>query len=121
MSISVYEENQILGASPMDLVRILYGGAVRAVRQAREHLRTGDIAARSREIHKAQMIVVELANAVDRTQAADFGGRLVAVYDYMLRRLAEANVEQNDAPLAEAAKLLATLQEGWAACPAEQS
>jgi flagellar secretion chaperone FliS len=113
MSINTYEQNRILNASPMELVRILYAAAVTAVQDARGYLRAGDIAGRSKAINRAQMIVVELANSVDRTQSAEIGGRLVALYDYMLNRLAEANVEQKDAPLAEVIELLTVLQEGW--------
>src|SRR5262245_11293173 len=114
MSINTYEQNRILNASPMELVRILYAAAVTAMNDARSCLRSGDIAGRSRAINKAQMIVAELANSVDRSQGPEIGGRLVALYDYILTRLGEANVEQKDAPLAEALGLMTTLQEGWA-------
>src|SRR5439155_10922334 len=84
-----------------------------AVDTAREHLRAGNIAGRSRAITKAQMIVIELASSVDRSQSAEIAGRLVALYDYMLGRLTEANIQQEDRPLAEVSRLLMTLQEGW--------
>jgi len=113
MSINIYEQNRILSASPMELVRILYAAAVTAAHDARGHLRAGDIAARSKAINKAQMIVVELANSVDRSQSAEIGSRLIALYDYILTRLAQANVEQQDAPLAEVIGLMTVLQEGW--------
>ena len=116
--INTYEENRILSASPVELVRILYAAAVRAVREAREHLETGDIAARSREINKAQMILLELAVSIDRSKGKDIGDRLLALYDYMLGRLAEANTLQQDAPLAEVSELLSTLHEGWSQCAA---
>jgi flagellar protein FliS len=113
MSINTYEQNRILNATPMELVRILYAAAMTAVQEARSYLRAGEIAGRSKAINKAQMIVVELANSVDRTHGAEIGDRLVALYDYILTRLAEANVEQKDAPLAEALELMTVLQEGW--------
>lgn len=114
MSINAYEENQILSASPVELVRILYIAALRSVRDARDYLRSGDILSRSRAIYKTQMIVLELASSLDRTQSQEFAARLLALYDYLLTRLSEANVDQNEAPLAEVSKLLTTLQEGWA-------
>jgi len=113
MSINQYEENRILSASPAELVRILYDAALRAVDAARVHLRDGDIASRSREISKAQMILVELSNSVDCEKAGEIGKRIVGLYDYMLNRLVEAHVEQQDAPLAEISRLLTILQEGW--------
>jgi flagellar protein FliS len=120
MSINTYEENRILSASPLELVRILYSGAVRAVQKARENLRAGDIHSRSREISKAQMILIELASSLDCSRDRDLGERLLALYDYMQGRLAEANTEQKDGPLAEVSKLLGTLQDAWSQCGVEE-
>jgi len=113
MSINAYEENRILSASPVELVRILHAAAVSSIRDAREHLRSGDISSRSRAINKAQMILLELASSLDRTQRQELPERLLVLYDYMLTKLSEANVDQNEAPLAEVSRLLSTLQEGW--------
>jgi len=113
MAINPYEQNRILEASPVELVRILYTAAERAVGDAREYLRAGDIAGRSRAITKAQMILFELAGSVDRNRGGKMADRLIALYDYMLGRLTEANVQQEDAPLAEVGELLNTLDEGW--------
>jgi flagellar secretion chaperone FliS len=117
MPINTYEENRILSASPVELVRILYAAALRAVRNARENLRAGDIASRSREISRAQEILLELATSVDCSKHRELGERLLALYDYMQARLVEANVAQKDEPLAEVCNLLGTLQEGWSKCP----
>jgi flagellar protein FliS len=110
---NIYEENRILHASPIELVRILYSAAIDAVANARACLRLGDIAARSREISKTQEIVLELSAAVDMSRSVEIGGRLLALYDYMQARLVEANSKQKDSPLAEVGNLLCTLQEAW--------
>jgi flagellar protein FliS len=113
MPLNTYEENRILNASPVGLVRILYAAATRAVQNARQHLRAGDIAGRSREITKAQEILLELATSVDPSKAPEFSERLLALYDYMQTCLVKANVEQKEGPLGEVAELLDTLQEAW--------
>ena len=58
-----------------------------------------------------------IAGSIDRRQGAEIAGRLVALYDYMLGRLTEANIQQEDRPLAEVSRLLTTLQEGWSPRP----
>lgn len=118
---NIYEENRILNASPVDLVRILYNAAVRSVENAREHLRSGDIAARSREIGKAQAILVELTVSLDASKSPEFGERLLALYDYMQTRLTEANLRQEDRPLAEVGGLLGILQEAWSQVEVEET
>ncbi len=104
MPINIYEENRILSASPLELVKILYTAALRAVQTARQHLRAGNIASRSKEITKAQEIILELASSVDPAKAPELSERLLALYDYMQARLIEANMEQKDEPLASCRK-----------------
>ena len=108
-----YLETRVLSAEPIELVRMLYQGAIGAVEDARRHLAAGEIAARSRSISKAHQVLVELAGALDHQRGADISQRLAQLYDYMQRRLIQANLQQDDAPLAEVRGLLATLAEAW--------
>jgi len=108
-----YLESRVLSADPIELVRILYQAATGAVRDARRHLAAGQIAARSRAISKAYDILLELTSVLDHERGGEISGRLASLYDYMQRKLIEANLQQSDAPLAEVVGLLATLAEAW--------
>jgi len=110
---NAYLESRFTTAQPAKLVRILYHAAMDAVREARRHLGAGDIARRSREISKAFAILTELAGALDGARGGDIAARLAQLYDYLQRRLLEANARQTEAPLAEVWGLLATLAEAW--------
>ncbi len=109
-----YFENRVLGASPIELVNMLYQGAIGAVQDARHHLANGKIAERSRAISKACAILTELSRSLDHKAGGELASRLAALYGYMRRKLLEANFRQIDAPLGEILSLLATLSEGWA-------
>ncbi len=111
-----YREEEILSAEPIELVRMLFAGAVEAVAQARKALSEGDILGRSRAISKANLIVNELALSLDPAGAGELGRNLADLYAYIQKRLLEANFKQIDGPLAEAERLLRTLLEGWEAC-----
>ncbi|MBI2689776.1 MAG: flagellar export chaperone FliS [Acidobacteria bacterium] len=116
MSIQAYKNQQdwdILGASPLELVRALYRGALQSVRTARTALANGQIRERSAAITKACMIVQELAISLDKDSGGEVAANLAELYVYMHRRLTDANIEQTDAPLAETEHLLATLLEAW--------
>ena len=108
-----YVESRVLSADPLELVRLLYQAAIESVREARRSLAEGKIAERSRSISKACEIVMELNSALDPHQGGEIAVRLAALYDYMLRRLLQANLEQADGPLADVLGLLSTLAEGW--------
>lgn len=116
---NTYMEERVLSAAPVELVGLLYQGAAAAVRDARRHLASGDILSRSRAVTKACELIGELAGALDFARGGDIALRLGRLYEYMLRRLTEANFGQVDKPLAEVLSLLATLSEGWTAIAAQ--
>src|SRR5271157_4837412 len=118
--IATYLESGVMSADPVELVRMLYRGGIEAVEKARQHLREGDIAARSAQLTKAGAILAHLTFSVNRDADPALGRNLVELYDYMQRRLLRGNLEQADRPLAEVSRLLSTLLDAWVECgPAE--
>ena len=108
-----YLESQVLSQDPVALVGLLYQGAIGAVQDARRHLSSGEIMARSRSITRAVEILLELTASLDHNRGGEISVRLAQLYDYMQARLMEANLQQADAPMAEVLGLLATLSEAW--------
>ena len=108
-----YLDNEILTADPVKLIQLMYRGALESVSGARAALSAGDISSRSRLISKAVAIINELALSLDHSQDASLCRNLVELYDYMARRLNEANAKQVDRPLAEVAGLLSELLDAW--------
>lgn len=116
-----YLETKIDSADPVELVRMLYRGAMSAVSNARMHLAGGEIPQRSAAITKAIEILTELNGSLDHRNAPELSLRLAELYDYLQRRLLDANFRQADQPLAEVLKLLETLAEAWNALPAPRA
>jgi len=108
-----YLESKILSSDPVGLIRLLYDAAVTAVRNARAHLASGEIAERSRAISKAMAILTELSGSLDHLAGGEISRNLARLYNYMQERLLEANLKQTDQPLAEILELLNTLAEAW--------
>jgi flagellar protein FliS len=108
-----YLESQVLTADPLELVRLLYRAAGDATRRAHAHLSAGRIAERSRQISKAHAILTQLSVSLDHARGGALSRSLAELYDYMQRRLLEANLRQKAEPLVEVESLLATLLEGW--------
>jgi flagellar protein FliS len=113
-------EDEIFSATPVELIRMLYRSGLDSVLNARDCLGRGDIAGRCAAINKCLAILTELTVSLDRTQGGELTQSLTELYDYMGRRLIEANIQQSDGPLEETAKLLATLLDGWAKCEPER-
>jgi flagellar protein FliS len=108
-----YLESRVLAADPIELVRILYRLAIDRIREAREHLEKGDIAGRSKAISVASEALLELNVSLDHEVGGELSRRLAQLYEYIVWRLLEANVQQSAEPLNEALKLLTTLLEAW--------
>ncbi len=119
---SQYLEAEVLSADPVQLISLLYRGALEAVTAARAHLQERDIRRRTRRINQAYEILFELIQSLDHTLEKNAGGEisqnLARLYAYMQTRLLEANSQQIEAPLTEVENLLTTLAEAWKAVPA---
>lgn len=112
-------DTQILSATPLELVRMLYDAAIDSTQAARRHLAQGRIAERTRAVTKAFDILAELYGSLDRERGGELSVRLGGLYDYMQRRLLDANFEQSDDGLAEVEGLLSSLREAWRSIDAQ--
>ncbi len=108
-----YQQQRVEQATPLELTCILYEGAIQAVEQAQIFLKRGDILARGRSVARAQGILVELTESLDRKKGGDFAARLGLLYDYMLGKLTEAHTQQVAEPLVEVRQLLVDLHSAW--------
>lgn len=107
-------ETGVTEASPHRLVAMLFDGAIESIHQARGALASRDIATKGQAIGKAVRIVDEgLKGGLDRGAGGQLATDLSALYDYLLRRLTEANLRNDDAALAECATLLDAVRQGW--------
>jgi flagellar protein FliS len=120
-ALTQYRQNEVLNATPLKLVALLYEGAVESISKARVSLRTGQITERAKAINRAMSLVNELALSLDRPQGGELSVRLGDLYAYIQKRLLEGNFRQTEAPLEEAERLLRTLLEGWQRCAGQEA
>jgi flagellar protein FliS len=109
-----YIDEEILAASPVRLVQMLYDGALASIVEARRSVLLGDTRARVRAINKAFRIVSELLATLNQ-DGGDLSHNLSSLYGWILKLLIEANVQQSEAPLLQAEALLATIAGAWKA------
>jgi flagellar protein FliS len=109
-----YLASHIQTADSLTLVRILYDHAWHSTKKARELLRSGDIAGRSRAISQAGEALGLLTSFLDPDRDDEITRNLLGLYSYMQTRLLEANLKQSDTLLAEVENLLTPLRSAWA-------
>jgi flagellar secretion chaperone FliS len=111
--VSVYLEQEILAATGLQLVHLLYQATMNELRDARGNLARNDIANRCKNISKACEMIGELRASLNFESGGEIASQLSELYDYMLCRLLHANLHRDDAALAEILGLLSTLDEAW--------
>ena len=80
---------------------------------ARSQLADGDMAGKGLNIGDAIEIVNGLQASLNHKADAKIAGNFDALYDYMMRRLLEANLKNDAAILDEVAGLMRELKEAW--------
>ena len=109
---------QTVGAqssSPLELVVMLYDGAIRFVKQAKDAHDRGDVRSRSTNISRVLAIVSELQSTLDVEKGLDIAHELDRLYHYITGRLLDVTTKRDAAALDEILGLLGTLRDGWAA------
>ncbi|MFZ1861518.1 MAG: flagellar export chaperone FliS [Candidatus Competibacter sp.] len=100
-------------ASPHRLIQMLMEGAFERIAVAKGCIQRQDFAAKGEQIGKAIDIIGGLRDGLNLDAGGDIAGNLDALYDYLQRRLVEANLKSDIALLDEVADLLRPVKEAW--------
>src|ERR1700683_4601894 len=107
----IYRTNSVLTATPGQLVLMLFDGALRSMALARDAFdRPADDLKRfeiiNKQLTKARRIIAELRGTLNFNAGTDFASLMDRLYDYYGRRLLQANLRKDPAPIREVEGLL---------------
>lgn len=108
-----YRKTEVQSRTPLELVVMLYDGALRFIGVATDAIARGDIRGRSEAISRTLAIISELQSTLDVERGGEMAASLDDMYRYLTQRLVQATVKNDAAPLDEAKRLLETLRDGW--------
>ncbi|UOQ94388.1 flagellar export chaperone FliS [Halobacillus shinanisalinarum] len=111
MSIQAYQNNSVETASPGELTLMLYNGCIKFIRSAKKAISNGSIEQKNASIQKAQAIIRELMLTMNQDYAVS--KEVLPLYDYMNRRLMEANSQNDSAILDEVEGLVTEFRDTW--------
>ncbi|POT54762.1 flagellar export chaperone FliS [Citrobacter amalonaticus] len=107
-------ESQLAGATPHQLISMLFDGAHNAILRAKIYFENGNIAKRGEMISKAINIIDNgLRSALDHEQGKEIAQELEMLYEYMSRTLLECNMRNNPDKLTHVDELLMSLANTW--------
>ena len=106
-----YKNNAIATATPAELTLMLYEGAIKFGNLAIKAIEDKDIEKAYRNIVKVQNIIAEFRNTLDFKYpvAKDFD----RVYEYLERRLVEANMTKDKEIMEEVVKHIRSMRDTW--------
>ena len=114
-----YDDGSVLDQDPVELVCLLYAKAAEKLALAQRLNDASGVRPRAEAIARAAEIVLELQGSLDGERGGEIAVELARLYEYIQTRLAAGLAERANEPLAEAARLLETLAEGWRECRRE--
>lgn len=108
---SQYEQNSVFTASPEELTFMLYNGLVKFIMQAQKSISENNVQKANDCIIKAENIIREFEITLDKKY--EISKYLLAIYDYMYRRLVEANTKKDIQILEEVLGFARELRDTW--------
>jgi flagellar protein FliS len=109
----VYRETQIQTASGLELVVLLYNGAIKFLKQAAQAIQEKQVVPAHNALIRAQDIISELRVTLNHDAGGEIARALDQLYEYMNRRLMEANLHKELAPVQEVTQMLEELRDTW--------
>jgi flagellar protein FliS len=109
-----YQQTNVQSSTPVELVVLLYDGALSHLTALRDAFESNDLNARRVAFSRAFAIITELQSTLNMTEGGSIASSLDALYTYMTTRLVDANVKRDVAAIDEVVRLLRPLREAWA-------
>ncbi|MCU1807052.1 flagellar export chaperone FliS [Cytobacillus firmus] len=106
-----YQQNSVNTASPGELTLMLYNGCLKFIHQAKKAIEEKNIEMKNTNIQKAQSIIQELM--VTLNMDIEVSKNMMSLYDFMNRRLMEANIKNDASILDEVEGLVTEFRDTW--------
>lgn len=108
---NAYKQNSINTASPGELTLMLYNGCIKFLNKANKAIEEKNIQEKNINLQKAQAIINELIVTLDMNY--EISKQILPLYEYMKRRLIEANIKNDTEIVNEVIELTTEFRDTW--------
>ncbi len=115
---AAYRRGEVMGASPAQLVVLLYDGAGRFLRQAVGAMNDGEVERAHKKLRFAERIIAHLDGTLDYDRG-ELPRNLHGVYQFYLAHLNAARMDRDPRKIEEVSEMLGELRDAWAQVAAE--
>ena len=110
---NVYQQVEVNTCNKLQLVVMLYDGAIRFLGEARTAILARNVRAKAVAVDRALAIIGELQSTLQLEEGGDIAASLNSLYNYMNESLLLASANMDAAPLDPVIRLLKTLNSAW--------
>jgi len=108
---NAYKQNSVTTASPGELTLMLYNGCLKFLNKAKLAIQDKNIQDKNTNLIKAQAIISELMATLNMD--IEVSKNMLALYEYMNRRLVEANIQNDISIIQEVEGLVTEFRDTW--------
>ena len=117
--LEAYRRTQVQSRTPLELVVMLYDGALKFLAMAREGIDRRDMRARREGLERTLAIIGDLQSTLNFEQGGDIAVELNRLYSYANLRLLEAAMRNDAERVDEVRRIFEILRDGWATIAAQ--
>ncbi|MCS1383966.1 flagellar export chaperone FliS [Lysinibacillus sphaericus] len=108
---NAYKQNSVTTASPGELTLMLYNGCLKFLSKAKLAIQDKNIQDKNTNLIKAQAIISELMATLNMD--IEVSNNMFALYEYMNRRLVEANIKNDVSIIEEVEGFVTEFRDTW--------
>lgn len=108
---NAYKQNSVTTASPGELTLMLYNGSIKFLGKAKVAITDKNIEEKNYNIQRAQAIIAELMSTLNMD--IEISKQMLLLYEYMNRRLVEANIQNDVTIIEEVEGLVTEFRDTW--------
>lgn len=111
--LAAYRNTEVQSRTPLELVVMLYDGALRFLSAGREAIGRKDVRARQEAFNRLLAIISELQNTLNIEKGGPVASSLDELYTFMTGRILDSAMHNSTEPLDEVQRVIETLRDGW--------
>jgi len=108
---NIYKQNSVTTAPPGELTLMLYNGCLKFLSKSKQAIQEKNIQEKNTNLLKAQAIISEFITTLNMD--IEISKNMLALYEYMNRRLVQANIKNDIAIIEEIEGLVTEFRDTW--------
>jgi len=112
-------KQEVASADPHKLTLMLMQGALDRLAYGKGCIERKDFEGKAEHLSRVSAILMSLRDTLDMESGADVSENLFSLYDYMIQRVTDANIQNDLNVMDEVINLLLPIKSAWASIPDE--